>query len=157
MIDYLVAEADADAEHDAAEDEHYQVGGGGVEGGADEEADAATDDAGAAAVAPRDGGGGEGGDEAGKVEGGGERGEALVVILAVIALRLEVLLPVHRREELLQEGVHRGHPPCNQFHGDHRFRGRKFRGRAERKGKPYRRCRCRSRRWIRRLPPPRRP
>ncbi len=112
---YLVGEADADTEEDAAEDEHEHVLGGAVERGADEEGDAAAEHG---PLAPRDAGDGgreEGGDERGEVERRGEHGQQraveLAVLVALVLLR-RLLLPVHRREELDQERVHRRHTPC---------------------------------------------
>uniref|UniRef100_A0A804UEG6 Uncharacterized protein n=1 Tax=Zea mays TaxID=4577 RepID=A0A804UEG6_MAIZE len=112
----LVGEADADAEEDAAEDEHAHVLGGAVERGADQERDAAAEHGPLAAGHAGDGGGEEGGHERRQVERGGEHGEQLAVELAVLValvpLRL-LLLAVHRREELHQERVHRRHATCS--------------------------------------------
>lgn len=106
----LIREADADAEENAAEDEHVDVEGGTAEGRTSEEGSAAGEDWGAAAEGAGDGGGEEGGDEAGYVEGWSEGGEEVAVELAVVAdLGLLLHLPVHFREELPEKWLHGCH------------------------------------------------
>lgn len=110
----MIAEADAEAEENTADDEHGDVLGGGVDDGAGEEADGAADDAGPPPLVPGDVGGAEGGDERRQVERGSEESEDLVVVFAVIRLLEVSLLPsVYLRKEFLQEIIHGSHPSCN--------------------------------------------
>ena len=108
----LVGETDAAAEQDPADDKHSEVLGGPVEDDADDEEDAGDEHGEAASEAAGGVGGEEGGGEAGEVERRGEELQALVVVLAVVALLVLVLPAQHRREELTQEIVHRCHSAC---------------------------------------------
>lgn len=111
MHAYLVAEADADAEEDPADDEHGDVDGEAVEDGAGEEDDAAAEHGHPAAALPGHHGREERGDERGQVERRREERQQRAVELAVLVrLHHLLLLGVHRREETDQERVHRRHP-----------------------------------------------
>ena len=108
---YLIGEANADTEEGASDDEHGDVLRRPVKRSADEEGEPSGEHGPLAAHDPCDGGGEEGGDERREVEGGGERLEQLVVVLAVlVALAGRLLLPVHLREKLQEKGVHGRHP-----------------------------------------------
>jgi hypothetical protein len=110
---YLIAESDANAEKDPADDEHGHVLGEAVEDGADEEDGAAAEHGHPAAAPLGDVAGEEGGDERREVERGGEERQQHAVELAVlVGLHHLLLLGVHRREEALQERVHGRHAAC---------------------------------------------
>lgn len=107
---YQTTEGDADAEEDAADDEHGDVPRGAVEGGTGEEGDAAAEHGPLPAQRAREGRDEEGGHERREVQRRGERGQRLAVELAVLACALRRLFLVeNRREELPQERVHRCH------------------------------------------------
>ncbi|CAL5021309.1 unnamed protein product [Urochloa decumbens] len=102
----LVGEADGDAEEDAADHEHGDVGGGAVEDGAREEERRADQHGVAAADTTGDVAGDQAGDHAGEVEGGDEGCKQLAVEDAVLVLRRVVHLLDYVREEGLQERLH---------------------------------------------------
>ena len=105
----LRCEANAEAEQDPADDKHGDIDGPGVDDGAGEEHGAADEHDGPAAHPPGDAAGHQRGQHAGDVHRRRERGEQLVVVLAV-GVALGAPHPAeHLREEPLEERLHLRH------------------------------------------------
>ena len=105
----LVGEADADAEEDAAHDEHHHVGGGAVHGGAGHEGEPAAEHGPLAAEHAGHGRRHERRRQRRQVERRREERQQLAVELAVlVGVLVGLRLGVHGGEELLEERVHGG-------------------------------------------------
>jgi hypothetical protein len=108
----LVAEPDADAEADAAHDEHGEVVGAGAQRAAGEEEDGRRLHGALPAEARGHARRHEAGHQRRQLQRRREELKPLVVELAVVVLPGAVLARVHRREEANKEVVHGSHAAC---------------------------------------------